>query len=352
MKKKLVVISILMLLISTATILPVTSSSTKSILTNSFKNIKTPSKQISISDRNEIELLYEQMKNKIYNNCDPSEEITELISHPELKNILQEISDEETFSTIEVLFSDKNWIIKRLKLIQYSNVLEEKKQNENFQIFKNEFNSIIASDISSLEDIEQLDVIQRYNVTYGNIETFYSYWEEYLNDNSRIKSILQSSEFDPLIFFAIFFVWLLIYTFTFNGLVTAFYNEMLCIYYPLIIGMLEAFVIGVIGGAFLFDQFQFSILGNLSFVEWITNNIIYKLFPQLEIWDKAIQEIVSSTLAILCLGIYILIFDMSDLIQFFGGGFFSISIPLLLSVITYFIIPESPQGMALDANDI
>ena len=135
MKRKLIVVSILMLLISTATILPVVNSSTASILINKSGKINEVINIDSSSHDEEIEQFYEQFKHKIYSKHDPSMEVNKLLSYPEIQDEIKELSDRNTFQAINMLFSNSNPLIKKVEILKYNTILTLKCKNETIQKF-------------------------------------------------------------------------------------------------------------------------------------------------------------------------------------------------------------------------
>jgi len=92
MKKKIIGIFIIMLLISVTTFIPVTSSHTNPI--------EKKNELFNVSNNDNIKQLLEQIIDKIYYNKNPSDELSELLSFPEIKQVIGEISDNETLDTI------------------------------------------------------------------------------------------------------------------------------------------------------------------------------------------------------------------------------------------------------------
>ena len=91
--------------------------------------IKKPLMLKPSSNKEDIRMLYEEIYNLIYTNSNPSKEFSELLSYQEIKHIIREISDDETLDAIGMLFSEDAALIKMMKVIQYSNNIEKKRQD-------------------------------------------------------------------------------------------------------------------------------------------------------------------------------------------------------------------------------
>jgi len=154
-----------------------------------------------------------------------------------------------------------------------------------------------------------------------------------------LKNILNTTEFDAALYILLLFVVLLIYTFVFNGFVTSsiMINEAILYYYSLIIGALESFVFGVLFSAIL-DEIHLNITGYPTIIDWLVENFIYKFLPFLQQWDAGVHEAISSSIAIIVLAVYLYLYN--GIINFIGGGLFSLSLPFILSFMIYFLIPQ------------
>ena len=135
MKKKIIGIFVMMLLISVATFIPMTSSHTNPV--------EKRSELFNVLNNDNIKHLFEQIIDKIYYNKNPSEELSKLLSFQEIKQVIGQISDNETLETTEILFSEKNIFLKILNVNQYSHILEKKRQNHSITKFENELDGQI-----------------------------------------------------------------------------------------------------------------------------------------------------------------------------------------------------------------
>jgi len=169
-------------------------------------------------DKDDIKSTFEQIVDKIYNNDDPSKEIAELLSYPEIKDTIIDFSDEETLGILETVFSENNRLIKRQQMIKYNNKIQKNRQENNFQEFENELNIIMSSEIKSLEDIENLEFISNLNISKENITNGYKEWENYLSEHPRFKSAVQDNDMN----WQLFALTILIWGFFLTGSVVAF----------------------------------------------------------------------------------------------------------------------------------
>jgi len=182
--------------------IPVTS-----VLSSKDTSLQKPHYSVVPPDKDDIKSTFEQIVDKIYNNSDPSKEISELLSYPEIKNTIRDFSDEETLEILETVFSENNRLIKRQQMIKYNDKIQKERQKNTFQEFENELNIIMSSEINSLEDIENLEFISNLNISKENITNGYGEWENYLSEHPRFKSAIQNNDMNWQLFVLAILIW-------------------------------------------------------------------------------------------------------------------------------------------------
>lgn len=197
--KTLTVVVIAMIILAGIPVTSVLSSRDASILKSPYS--------VAPPDKDDIKSTFEQIVDKIYNNSDPSKEILELLSYPEIKELIIDFSDEETLEILETVFSENNRLIKRQQMIKYNDKIQKERQKNTFQEFENELNIIMSSEINSLEDIENLEFISNLNISKENITNGYDEWENYLSEHPRFKSAIQNNDMNWQLFVLAILIW-------------------------------------------------------------------------------------------------------------------------------------------------
>ena len=343
MKKEIIVISILILLISTATILPVANSSTASILINKSGKIGEVIDMDSSPHDEEIEQLYEQFKHKICSKHDPSMEIKKLLSYPEIQDEIKELSDRNTFQTINMLFSTSNHLVKKVEILKYNTILTLKCKTETIQKFDNTLRNLVQRKVDSVEDIVRISSELNLNISSQNISMLYTHCEDYLQQNPYLGSALSniSKDIVRLILIAVLLLW----GFSLTGAAVAFPDLL-----PMLVKYFEIISVGVIVGA--------TVEGMLTLWCWKTNHTILDQIinginnssvipPELAsflanmlgslpslIMTPGVRGGISSLFGIIAAGSLAYLWDMSLLTQFIGGGLFYllVAVPIIVLI--------------------
>jgi len=358
MKKEIIVISILILLISTATIIPVANSSTASILINKSGKIDEVIDMDYSPHDEEIEQLYEQFKHKIYSKHDPLMEANKLLSYPEIQDEIKELSDRNTFQTINMLFSNSNPLIKKVEILKYNTILTLKCKNETIQKFDNTLRNLVQRKVDSVEDIFRISSELNLNISSQNISMLYAHCENYLQQNLRLSSALSniSKDIAKLILIAVLLLW----GFFLTGTAVAFPDLL-----PMLVKYFEVISVGVIVGATVeailtlwCGKTNHTILNQI--INGINNSSIIPpglasflanmlgSLPSL-IMAPGVRGGVSSLFGIIAAGTLAYLWDMSLLTQFIGGGLFyllvAVPIIVLIELIDQASGDESPTEM-------
>ena len=194
MNKKLFCFFSTVIVLFAISFVPANSSPINSIKNNKI-NIENR-KDYSAFSINIYELrdLINRLTNKIINNENPKEEIKELLSFSEIKDIILQISDEDTLNTIESLMSDKNIFQKFINIYRYKTKIDAIQNDYNIPHFENELNQYIKNNYSM---INSFSVFEESNITIENLEEWLSNWNEYLEENHNIKSIITKYDIYP-----------------------------------------------------------------------------------------------------------------------------------------------------------
>jgi len=311
MKEKIIGIFVCVILISVATLIPVTSSHTSPV--------EKRSGSFNVSNNDNIKQLFEQLIDKIYYNKNPSEELSELLSFPEIKQVIGEISDKETLDTIEILFSEKNIFPKILNVNQYSHILEKKRQNHSIMEFENELDGQISSNFSYLEN---LSIMQELNVTSENIANWQSEWENYLDAHQKLKSIMQNFAIspDPVIFVIVFSVVVFFWGFGY-GAASVCFPEIL----PMAIMITETLILGLAS--------SYAIGSLISSDIPIVDQIVTTICDMLHLNREQLIAVTASLVCLIVIAAYILVWDIAPFVQAIGAGSMVVGPALLIALI-------------------
>ena len=311
MNKKIIGISVAMLLISVATFIPVTSSHTNPV--------EKRNELFNVSNNDNIKQLLEQIIDRIYYNKNPSEELSELLSFPEIKQVIGEISDNETLDTIEILFSEKNIFLKILNVNQYSHALEKKRQNHSVMEFENELDGQISSNFSHLEN---LSIMQELNVTSENIANWQSEWENYLDAHQKLKSIMQDFIIypNPVIFFVVFSIVVFFWGFSYGAASICFPKIL-----PMAVMITEAVILGLAS--------SYAIGSLISSDIPIVDQIVTTICDMLHLNREQLIAITESLACLIVIAAYILVWDIFLFVQAIGVGGMVVGPALLIALI-------------------
>jgi hypothetical protein len=309
MNKKIIGIFVVTLLISVATFIPATSSHTNPV--------EKRSELFNISNNDNIKQLLEQIIDKIYYNKNLSEELSELLSFPEIKQVIGEISDNETLDTIEILFSEKNIFLKILNVNQYSHSLEKKRQNHSVMEFENELDGQISSNFNHLEN---LSIMQELNVTSENIANWQSEWENYLDAHQKLKSIMQDFTINPVIFFVVFSIVVFFWGFSYGAASVCFPKIL-----PMAVMITEALILGLASSY---------VIGSLISSDIpIVDQILTTICDMLQLNREQLIAITASLACLIVVAAYILVWDITLFVQAIGVGGMVVGPALLIALI-------------------
>ena len=310
MKKKIIGILVVTLLISVTTFIPVTSSHTNPI--------EKRNELFNVSNNDNIKQLLEQIIDKIYYNKNPSDELSELLSFPEIKQVIGEISDNETLDIIEILFSEKNIFLKILNVNQYSHVLEKKRQNHSVMEFENELDGQISSNFSHLEN---LSIMQELNVTSENIANWQSEWENYLDAHQKLKTIMQDFTINPLIFFVVFSIVVFFWGFGYGAASICFPKIL-----PMAIMITEAIILGLVSSFIIGSLYSSGIP--------IVDQVATTICDMLHLSREQLIAVTASLACLIVVAAYILVWDITLFVQAVGVGSMVVGPALLIALIT------------------
>jgi hypothetical protein len=334
--KKFAVLIVCLLVLSTCILLPTITS--EPILTQS-KMIHCGSGVIQPAPQNhndEIRGIYEHIIERLELGEDPTYDVQLLLCYPEVQSMLSLIADNDSISTVDMVFSDKPTIIKSLYLTQKVITTDEKRQQETYQKIQSLFDATMSFDIDSIDDIYALDIVQSLNISKDHLSNYYTQWQTYLLDNPSVARLFDPAEFDLVLYGIILFICLLFYIFVFNGVVVVF-GAQFVEFYPIVVGVIESTLFGIVMSGLL-CEIRPQLLRNRSIITWIAEELIFKFVPSLSMYKEGIEEMISSTFALVLLAGYFAAYLYMPLLTFFAGGAFSVAIPVVLSLIIYYVL--------------
>jgi hypothetical protein len=162
-----------------------------------------------------IKEIYEQTVKKITLGLNPSEELSILLSNPDIQTIIKDYSDEQTLEIMKTLFSKKPIFTKLQAIHIYQTKTNIIRENESVQLFEQMVYRIIKTNLTS-DDTSLL--VPEELLTEQNKSILFSTWKNYLTTHPNIASILDSFEIDLFTFFVFFTLALTVWGFIFGGL--------------------------------------------------------------------------------------------------------------------------------------
>jgi hypothetical protein len=327
--KKITVIITGFLILSTVVLHPALSS--ESVLLESER----AKEMLHQQNLDEIKTIYENVVHKIDTGKDPTREVKQLLGFEEVQSILSCIADNRSVDRINILFSNKPPVIKNL-LLTNDFLQDTTKESEQYTQMKTIFDEALSSEIHSIEDIYRLEIVQSLNLSRDQISELYNHWESFLSKHPSIASMFDIDESDLFILVLIIFTCLVIYILIFNGLVAAVFTDVILVYYQLGVGVVEAVLFGIAMSG-LIVEIRPRVLGNRSIVSWIAEEILFKFFPFLSLYEEGVKTMISSTFAIVLLAGFMAAYLYMPFVTFFAGGLFSVALPLIVSAAIFYL---------------
>ena len=311
-----------MLLISTSTFLPVTTSEINETNSCTREMITAYPKQAkNQSDKEGILEIYEKMVDKISKQKDPSLELSYLFLQPEIKDIITTISDQYTVETISILFSNNNILSKINYLAHYQRREEQRRKNETVQQLEQILGKIIETNLSYFETDT---ILPNSFQNEENRTLLYSSWIHYLHNNPKIKETMNNLFIDPVIFFVTFSIAMALWGFGL-GAMSCCIPELI----PLATMITEAVILGLLSGQLINFFFQ----SNSTFFNTIMESIctIFLITPD------QLNTACACLSCLIVLAAYLYIWEicpisaLSTLVKTIGGGTMVVAPPFLFS---------------------
>jgi hypothetical protein len=270
----------------------------------------------------QINSLYQNLIEKVRKNQDPTDEFNLLLSFTEIKEVILDISDNESLYLIETMFSNIGLFEKTIELNRYAQNINSKNQNTTIDKLTDEINFIISHNITSLDYLYKHP---RINLSDQEISNLIYEWNNYLEKNQNLITIFLDFELDCQ---TIFIIAVLIWGFFYSGLAIAIpslFPTILCYSEALIIGLGSSTVLGSIGLIKEFVQFLFD---NFPFLAIYLDN-------------EGLEAAMASLICLLVTGVFLYLYESYELIMFIGCGMGFITPPLILFFICKLFIPSS-----------
>ena len=291
------------------------------------KSQVTPPQNVNIAE------VYEQLIEKILRGVDPSEELSLLLSNPNIQTIIKELSDEQTLQTMQTLFSKKSIYLKLQALHQYDQKTNLIHQNESVQVFDQMLQRVISTNLTS-DDAKLL--FPEELLTEENKSILFSAWTNYLHTHPNIANILQTLYIDPFIFFIVFAISIFFWGFPLGG-VAVLYPEVFSI------GAMvtEALILGL-AGSLLVDAF---FTGDYP----VLNQIIQLICSSPMITQTQLEVIVACLTSLIIMGAFMFLWNcpiaqIQTVVNFLGGGTIIVAPPLVLALIIASYSPSTNKS--------
>jgi len=254
--------------------------------TENFPELEPP------AEKHSLHKILDRLINDVINNTDPYDEFQQLISYYELRQTISTISGNDTLYAIDCFFSQRTTLIKLLTINQYSKNILEKKQYSNINSFEEKILEIINNPPDSIDYLYNVTEI---NLSSDEIDQLYLQWNNYLDYNFSLKTILLDSQLDCLL---IFIIAMMIWGFCYSAVVVCFPEI-----FSIILCYSEALILGISCSAILA---QISAIENLA--NWIIETIPFISFY---LNSEALEAVISSIVCVLMLGVFIFLFESS-----------------------------------------
>lgn len=283
----------------------------------------------------EMEQLYDSIIEKINKGDDPTNETRELLQYQEIQEMLALIADNESRATIDILFSNKPSFVKRMYLLQQVTTANERQQTALQQHICWLCEVTLSHTLTSIDEIGALEIVQSVNISKQQLVDSETHWSTFLRGNPSVAALFDPEEFDLVVYALILFSCLLVYVLVSSGILTALATSDSVLIWQMGVGVIESLLFGIAMSGVI-DELRFNVLGNRSIITWIAEEVIFRLVPFLSAYEDGITTMISSTLALVLIAGYFVVY-MIPLFTFVAGGLFSLAIPLVASLIIYYL---------------
>lgn len=294
------------LIISIIVVDPITSVEVKT--TENFLELEPP------TEKHRLHKILGRLIDDVINNTNPYDEFQQLISYYELRQTISTMSGNDTLYAIDCFFSQRTTLIKLLTINQYSKNILEKKQYSNINSFEEKILEIINNPPDSIDYLYNVTEI---NLSSDEIDQLYLQWNNYLDYNFSLKTILLDSQLDCLL---IFIVAMMIWGFCYSAVVVCFPEI-----FSIILCYSEALILGISCSAILA---QISIIENLA--NWIIETIPFISFY---LNSEALEAVISSIVCVVILGVFVFLFESSMFVKIIASGAGFLAPPLVLLIL-------------------
>lgn len=335
MNRKMISYVTIILLLSTVTLFPIVTPHQDRFQQHTTGNKNLKQQIISSSSQKESMIyIYEQMIDKIYQKSDPSEELSILLSNPEIQEIIKEISDEQTLQTINTLFAKQSIFTKIQELNTYAIRTDTTRKNETVQSIEQMLDRLVQTHLTFDENIT---LIPEEFFSQENKSILFEGWNNYLTNNPKIQNIIDYLMIDPVIFLLVFSISIGLWGFGI-GAMSCCMPELI----PIGAMAIEALILGLAGS--LMVDLIFS--SNIPFLDQFITGICSRLL----LTETQLEVVVASLLCLVIMGAYLWIWSvcpisqLSRAVKATGGGLLVVGPPLLFAwfCAEYFHIDNEP----------
>jgi hypothetical protein len=284
-----------------------------------------------------IKEIYEQAVKKITLGLNPSDELSILLSNPDIQNIIKNFSDEQTLEIMNTLFSKKP-IFTKLQAIQvYEKKMNLVRENESVQLFEQMFKRLVYTNLTA----EESTFLPEEMLTEEHKSILFSIWANYLNTHPNIAYLLDSLDFNVFTF-AIFFILSSLVWGSTIGAIAVINAEALSV------GTMyaEAAVLGLIG-SFLAD-IPFS--GDFPIIQ----KFIQSFCTSTGLSQSQIENIVSSLTCLIFVGVFCYLWTgfpiakLTTVVRMIGGGTMVVGPPLIVGLIAGMYRPQGNESLLMN----
>jgi len=274
MSKKIISISICVLLIITATCIPASSYHSfleqKNSLTENISPVKEIDKERSVYIYNS----FNKIVDKLCMNKNIQKDLKKLYFYPEIKESMQILSNDETIEFIDLFFSNEKPSQVGNEAYQLAKKIDKKIEEEPYKNCEIYFNNFF-SEIKRIEDLRGSDYLIESNTNMETIYEWYSEWKTYSNKQSIFDSLNEKVKMDnETIFLIVFTLWVFI-----NGALAIGFPE----FFPLGVMIIESLFFGLVGSIITGSIFTFESHPLLEGIyNFINNSNILSKIPQLQ----------------------------------------------------------------------
>ena len=271
MKIKTISIFICIILITSATCVPIFGSPNILQIDNINKRKLSTNELNSFNKNNYVEDILLKIINDFGYGKINLEDMNQLYLNPYINQNIKNLSNIETINLLDSFFNSESYYKIKFLSKEVLSKISEKINDESFSFYNTYFDEFF-SDIKSVDDLMDSKYLSELNLEIDDFYQMKTDWDLYISDKIDFKNIINYLEIDDeTIVLIIFVVW----TF-FSGAVAITFPE----YFPFFVMLVESAIFGLIGSSLA--GIIIDVPGNPlleGIYNFLNNSTILKNFP-------------------------------------------------------------------------